>query len=422
MIRKHEEEELRRSNSRLEEMVQKRTIELTDSVRALENEINERKKDHIKLQQLSRVFMDASDPIIIEDLAENIIEVNREAERAYGWRSEELVGKPISEIVMPGRHDNIKKLRGLCRRGGEVRNWEGVRRHRSGEPVHVLLAAFPLLDESGKVMAVGTIAKDITARKKMEESLKKSGERLQEISRRTVRTLETDRKSVSKKLHDHIGGNLAALKFILEESLGQTRANSPAAATLKKGIDFLSQTIRESKRISANLRPLALDDLGFVPTLRGFIKQFGERYKSIKIDYRIDVREEDVSEENQIMLYRILQESLRNTAKHSRADVVRIGLRNVDGALALEVQDNGDGFDLETAMNQDDPLVGLGLKSLRERVEICGGLFNLDSGAGRGTLLRITLPVETASRNPEISKLDPGQRPQELPHNSHPDA
>jgi signal transduction histidine kinase len=268
-------------------------------------------------------------------------------------------------------------------------------------------------------MAVGTVAKDIAVRKKMEQSLKEAGDRLQEITRRAVRALEADRKSVSKELHDHIGGNLAALRFVLEESLGLTPATSPAAATLKKGIELLSETIRENKRISTNLRPLALDDLGFVPTLRGFIKKFGERYDRINIDYRIDLREEDVTEENRIMLYRILQESLANIAKHSRPETVRISLKNADGALVLEVRDNGDGFDPDTAVNQDDSLVGLWLNSMRERVGICSGLFELDSG--RGTLLRITLPKETTTSTVEISESDPLQRKQEPPPFTHPE-
>jgi len=396
MIRHQAEKDLLSSHARLETMVEERTLQLTDTVRALENEIDERNKAQVRLQQLSRVFMDASDPIVIEDLTGRIVEINREAERAYGWSREELIGKTITEIIPPGRQENAEMLRSICRRGKEVRDWEGMRVHRSGEIIHVLLAAFPLLNESGEVAAVATMAKDITARKKMEESLRESRERLHEISRRTVQALETDRQSVSRELHDHIGGNLAALKFTLEESLDQAPENSPAAATLAKGIEFLSQTIKESKRVSANLRPLALDDLGFMTTLRAFIKQFGEHYKNIKIDYRVDVREEDVSEEHQIMLYRILQESLTNVARHSHADSARVSLIKAAGALVLEVEDNGDGFEPQTAMSQEDPLSGLGLKSMRERVEICRGRFQLESAAGRGTLLRITLPAEPA--------------------------
>ena len=117
--------------------------------------------------------------------------------------------------------------------------------------------------------AVRALDNEIVERKKMEEELKQSRERLQEISRRTVKALETDRQSMSRELHDSIGGNLAALKFILEESLELASENSPAAAPLENAISFLSQTIKESKRIAAKMRPLTLDDLGIVTTLQG---------------------------------------------------------------------------------------------------------------------------------------------------------
>ncbi len=241
--------------------------------------------------------------------------------------------------------------------------------------------------------AVRALENEIVERKKMEEELKQSWERLQEISRRTVQALETDRQSMSRELHDSIGGNLAALKFILEESLELASENSPAAASLENAISFLSQTIKESKRIAAKMRPLTLDDLGIVTTLRGYIKQIAGQYKTIRIDSRIDIREEDVTEERKIMLYRILQEALTNAVKHGHAETVDIGLHIAEGFLVLEVKDDGVGFDPHALMSREDPLSGLGLKSMRERVEICRGTFSIESGAGRGTLLRAAFPA-----------------------------
>jgi PAS domain S-box-containing protein len=388
------QEGLKRSHSRSETMIRERAVELEDTVRALENEVAERRKLQNRLQQLSRVFMDAADPIIIEDLNGTIIEVNHEAETAYGWSREELIGRPMTEILPSERHERADWLRGRCRRGEYARDWEGLRQHRSGKSIPVLLTAFPLLNEFGKVAAVATIAKDITVRKEMEARLKESRERLQDISRRTVQTLETDRQSMSRELHDSIGGNLAALKFILEEALDLTSKGMPAAATLDNAILFLSQTIKESKRIAAMMRPLTLDDLGVLTTLRGYIKQFAEQYKNIRVDSRIDLQEEDVTEEQKIMLYRILQEALTNAAKHSHADAVLVNLKIAAGSIVLEVKDNGSGFDSQQVMSREDPLSGLGLKSMRERAEICRGAFSIETGAGRGTLLRIALPAE----------------------------
>lgn len=391
--RRKAEEEIKRSHARLEAMVQERTVQLENTVRALENEVSERRMVQTRLSQLSRVFMDAADPIIIEDLAGKIIEVNREAETAYGWAKEELIGKSITDIIPAERHEFALGLRQLCRSGRELRGVEGQRRRRTGDVIPVLVSVFPLLNESGEITAIATSAQDITARKEAEAKLKRSRERVQEISRRTVEALETDRQSVSKELHDGIGGNLAALRFMLEEAMGMIPEGSPAIDTLAKGVAFLSQTIKESKRIAANLRPLTLDDLGIVTTLRGYIHQSSEQFKGIRIESRIDIREDDVAEEQKITLYRILQEALTNVIKHGRADRVRIGLKVDDGTLVLEVQDNGIGFDPQAQLDRKDPLSGLGLKSMRERVEICSGTFAIESAPGRGTSLRVTLPA-----------------------------
>jgi signal transduction histidine kinase len=145
------------------------------------------------------------------------------------------------------------------------------------------------------------------------------------------------------------------------------------------------------------MRPLTLDDLGILTTLRGYIKQFAEQYKTIRVDSRIDIREEDVTEEQKIMLYRILQEALTNAAKHAQASAVLVNLKSASGSIVLEVKDNGCGFDSRQVMSRNDPLSGLGLKSMRERVEICRGVFSIVSGLGHGTLFRVALPAEAVS-------------------------
>ena len=109
----------------LKKRVKERTVELEDTVAKLEKEIAERKSVQTQLHQLSRVFRDAADSIIIEDLSGTIIEMNREAERSYGWRREELIGKSIKNLLLPDRYQLALQLRQQCLNGEEVRNWEG---------------------------------------------------------------------------------------------------------------------------------------------------------------------------------------------------------------------------------------------------------------------------------------------------------
>ena len=141
---RNSEEALRKANEELEETVRKRTRALEDTVAALKNEVVVRKNTQTQLRQLSRVFMDAADPIIIEDLSGKVVELNREAEVVYGWSREELIGMPIDTLFLPEREPLAARLRERCCAGEEIRNWEGLRKARSGRIIPNLLTAFPL--------------------------------------------------------------------------------------------------------------------------------------------------------------------------------------------------------------------------------------------------------------------------------------
>jgi len=182
----------------LKKRVKERTVELEDTVAKLEKEIAERKSVQTQLHQLSRVFRDAADSIIIEDLSGTIIEMNREAERSYGWRREELIGKSIKNLLLPDRYQLALQLRQQCLNGEEVRNWEGYRVDKYGRVFPTLMTAFPLMDENGRIEFVATITKDISILKNLELELRDSQRRLKEFSRKSIEALEVDRKAVSR--------------------------------------------------------------------------------------------------------------------------------------------------------------------------------------------------------------------------------
>ena len=382
-------------STQLEKMVKERTVELEGAVTKLENEIAERKSVQTKLHQLSWVFRDAADPIIIEDLSGTIIEINREAERSYGWSRDELIGKSIKNLLLPDRYQFAWELRQQCLNGHEVRNWEGYRVDKYGRVFPTLVTAFPLMDENGRIEFVTTITKDISIIKNLELELRDSQRRLKEFSRKSIEALEADRKAVSRELHDSIGGNLAAIKFAME-SIVKKIAEKPDAATtsLEKTISHLAETIKECKRISANLRPEIIDDRGLLPTIDWHTRQFSQHYNQIKIIQQLDVDEREVPELLKIVIYRVIQEALNNAAMHSKADTIYIRLKKSGNYFEAEVEDNGRGFDFKEVSNCSDRSSGFGLKSMRERVEIIGGSFSVHSLMGAGTRVRIAVPVD----------------------------
>jgi PAS domain S-box-containing protein len=381
-------------STQLEQMVKERTVELEDAVTKLENEIAERKSVQTKLNQLSWVFRDAADPIIIEDLSGTIIEINREAERSYGWSRDELIGKSIKNLLLPDRYQFAWQLRQQCLNGQEVRNWEGYRVDKYGRVFPTLVTAFPLMDENDRIEFVATITKDISILKNLELELRDSQRRLKQFSRKSIEALEADRKAVSRELHDSIGGNLAAIKFALESTVKKIVEKPDAATTsLEKTILHLAETIKDCKRISANLRPEIIDDRGLLATIDWHTRQFSQHYSQIKIIQQIDVNEQEVPEPLKIVIYRVIQEALNNTAMHSKADTIYIRLKKSGNYFEAEVEDNGRGFDLEEVANRGDRISGYGLKSMRERVEIIGGSFSVHSLLTTGTRISITLPV-----------------------------
>ena len=344
-----------------------------------------------RVRQLSSVFLNATDPIIIEDLSGKIIEVNREAVRVYGYTREELIGSPVSMLFLPERHKRAEMLRKRCRLGEELRNVDGIRQSKSGKCFAVLMSAFPLHDDHEQVAAIATIAKDITRRKQVENALCESQARLTELSRKTIETLENDRRAVSRELHDAIGANLAAIKFMVEEAAEQSEHS--CSTILNKANSYLLDTIKEVKRISINLRPLTLDDLGLIPTLKGKIRDVPTQY-GMKCKCRIAVSEQDVPETTKIVIYRIFQEALANAGKHSQATRLGVRLHKKDDQIVLTIRDNGCGFDSSNPCPRD-PLGGYGIKSMRERVEICGGEFSIESKPGKGTIVRARFPVSS---------------------------
>jgi PAS domain S-box-containing protein len=399
--RKRTEADLKKARDDLEIKVRERTAQLEDTVKALENEMQARKALENQLRQWSRVFMDAADPIIIENLSGTIIDMNREAEREYGWRRGELIGKSIRSLIPSEQYSWADRLRERCRRGEEARNWEGLRQDQRGRILSVLLTAFPLLDESGKIISLATIAKDITRRKQVERELDISRQYLQKLSRNSIEALENDRRTTAKELHDSIGASLAAIKFRLEDIVDEiARTPQKAAASLSETITYLQEAITETKQISAKLRPTILDDLGLLSTITWYLRQFTEQFGNIKLTQHIEVREEDISDTLKIVIYRVLQESLHNAAKHSDAAEIRIGLKSDSDRFVLEVADNGCGFDVQKTLSRLDPLSGYGLASIRERAEIVGGSLAIDSSPGEGTCIKMILP-----QAPYVSKI-----------------
>jgi PAS domain S-box-containing protein len=309
-----------------------------------------------------------------------ILFVNRAFEDSVGWSLAEIRGMDLMAACYPDPED---RRRAMDFMGSGRSDWEDFRlRRRNGAFFDTSWTNVQLT----RRIRIG-IGFDVTARKKAEEAVRR-------LSRKTLEMLESDRQAMAKELHDSIGASLAAIKFSLEGRV--TAMGDPPAdgvLPLETIIAHLADTIKESKRISNGLRPLTLDDLGLLPTLQAYARQLTATYPEVAIAQEIELEESDLPDPLKIVLYRVVQEALNNIHKHSGATRAVIRLRCADGWVSLEVEDDGCGFDPDAVFGWDDPLTGYGLRSMRERVEICGGSFRIRTTEGAGTTVVAVLPV-----------------------------
>jgi len=225
-------------------------------------------------------------------------------------------------------------------------------------------------------------------------SLEELNRKFQELSHKTIIAMENDRKNLSKELHDSIGGSLAAIKIHLENTLQapDSRAEDKGMS-LEKISAYLTDIIRETRYIAYRLRPLSLDDLGLVPAINDEVRKFKEFHPNIRCTAHIDAADAAISDDVSIVLYRVIQEALTNIAKHSRAANAELWLQRRDRGIRLRVEDDGCGFDSREKTHRTGRFQGYGLHSMKERVEICKGSFQIRSKPGSGTAIHVFIPV-----------------------------
>lgn len=232
-----------------------------------------------------------------------------------------------------------------------------------------------------------------TQRYRAEESLRHSEEELRQLSGQLMSIQETERKRIAADLHDGIGQSLSVIKLSLEQAAYSLSkgATHEAAETLQQLAPRVKDAIVEIRRISMDLRPSTLDDLGILPTLSWFFREFEAAARDITVERSITAVETDIPAPLKVVIFRILQEAVSNIVKHAGATRIRFGLEKDNDMLIFRVEDNGRGFD--TVAFHEAPSEGLGLRSMQERARLSGGNYQIRSVPKQGTSIRITWPL-----------------------------
>ena len=227
----------------------------------------------------------------------------------------------------------------------------------------------------------------------MAETLERSRAENRELAQRSLAIQESERRHLAQELHDELGQSISAIKAVAvsigEERDGRDDAVRRAAATIEQAATHVYAVVTG---IIRRLRPVRLDQFGLAAALEELIDGWNEHHPDMFCTFSSNGRFDDLDETVEINVYRIVQESLTNVAKHSGASEASVTLAREGRALRLEVRDDGAGFDPENARR------GLGLLGMRERIEALGGTWVLEAAPGQGVAIRVAVPIPAPAR------------------------
>lgn len=237
----------------------------------------------------------------------------------------------------------------------------------------------------------------IAERKAVEEVLRESEERIRSLSSQILTAQETERRRISRELHDELGQALTLLKLkvrFIEQNLHQDRER--IREECESISTYLNQVIENVRRLSADLSPIILEKLGLTSTIRLLVSNFAKAHDTVEMACNIMDIDHLFAKDAGIIIYRILQEALTNVAKHAEAEHVLVAVEEDEDRVTLVVEDDGKGFDTDRlALGKGDER-GLGLAMMGERARMLKGFLDLQSNKGKGTCLTLNIPVEKA--------------------------
>jgi PAS domain S-box-containing protein len=324
------------------------------------------------------------------DMEGNQIYVNRVFCEMVGWSEEELIGAKYPFKYWPQKEIEIVPANFQLLLSSEV-PLGGIElpfRRKDGDHFWGLVLSSILIDSKGNKRGQLMSVADISVNKNAEKSLRA-------LSSRLINAQESERKIFSQDLHDSIGGKLTGIKYSLEKIISDLEDASVSFETsLKDILSIIQSTIEETQRITKNLHPSVLDDLGLFAAIRETCREFGEVYSDLQIINNFELDENEIPPSLKILIYRIVQEAINNVVKHSGADTLELSLASNKRIIELTIEDNGKGFNLQKVFQDNRHKRGLGLQTIRERTELFNGSLDIKSNREKGTTIRAKWPLQ----------------------------
>ncbi|HSE22091.1 MAG TPA: PAS domain S-box protein [Pyrinomonadaceae bacterium] len=341
------------------------------------------------------LFETAPNAVEVFDSSLKLMMTNERGAKLYGFEhAEELIGKNVFDFVSPEDRRRVEGLIAEMQKSGKPCLFEckGVRRDSTHFDLETRATVIP--NSHGQNSSLLTVKTDITERKRAETALKLSEEQLRALSAKVQSTREEEGARIAREIHDELGAALTGLKWELEEIDSQLMTGNASSSfdDLRKRIatmtGLIEATISTVRRISSELRPGLLDDLGLVAAIEWQGQQFQTR-TGIKFHFDSNLETIEISRDGATAVFRIFQEVLTNVLRHSHASNIYVRLLIRRRQLVLDVKDDGRGITEREKRNTRS----LGLLGMKERALLVGGGVEIQGARGKGTQVLVRVPL-----------------------------
>ncbi len=363
------------------------------SIQGIVRDITYEKQAQEEIKRLSRGVDAAGESFIMTDLDEKILYANPSFTALTGYSAEEVIGL-TPRLLKSGKHPREfyvnmwEQLISGKRWTGEITN-----KRKDESFYNATLTITPVKDESGQVTGYIAIHSDITKRKEMEDALRSSEKKYKYLAQQLMTIQDAERERISRDIHDSLGQSLATLAVQTDLNINSLEEIAPSISNdMNKTKSLIRDAIEECRRLSFELNPLSLQRLGLVQALNELTNNIIER-SELEIAFNAPINMLAAKSEIEIAIYRVVQEAFSNIFKHANAKQVVVNLSTHQNRILLEIIDDGVGFSFNKDLDGDRLMGGFGLLNMQERIANCGGEFLLNSTPGKGTEIRISIPV-----------------------------
>lgn len=315
------------------------------------------------------------------------LDINNAAIKLYGYSKEEFLNLKATEVRPK---DEVEKYLNSMKDESSNIKTSGPWTHilKNGEIIKVEITAENIIYDDKLCRLI--VVNNITEKLKTQELLENTSQQLRELASYLQNIREEERRDIAREIHDELGQQLTGLKmdvsWIKKKIQKETEQFDPKLTEILLLID---NTVKSVRRISTKLRPSILDDLGFKAALDWLLHDYEKRTRTT-LHFTYNINEKELKNAHSIGLYRIVQESLNNIAKHANANNIYINFEKVQDKLVLTIRDDGSGFD----KNQNKKEKSFGLLGIQERVIMMNGLYEINSEINKGTEIIVIIPLE----------------------------